>query len=70
MAAWQEEGELHGPAEVCHRRLFMALPAEFEVTQNLGYFWVAIFLFIKMSEDKDLDVPRVQIKHGSPDLRI
>ena len=41
--AWQKEGELKSAAEVCHRRFFLALSTECEVTRNLGDFWVGIF---------------------------
>ena len=43
VAAWQEECELHGTAQVCHICPLLPLSAELEVTENFGDFWVSLF---------------------------
>ena len=41
--SWQEECELKGATQVYHRRRFLPLPTELEVTKNFGDFWVSLF---------------------------
>ena len=49
VAAWQEECELHGTAQVCHICPFLPLSAELEVTENFGDFWVSFFTYATCS---------------------